>query len=313
MLYLAKGAAAFPRAFRAAAALLAATVIVAALHFPYDVDTPLSAQELENSRKYYAEAYQQRPATQEKSISEYDAKYLQTAKAAAEGAGIKQQIEQFVDRFGLRIRPVLEIGSGRGYLQDVADDYTGLDISSSVGRFYHKKFVLGSATAMPFADNTFDGAWSIWVLEHIPNPEQALRECRRVMRNGAVIFLYPAWNCTGWAANGYGVRPYSDFDLIGKLIKASIPIRSSMPFRAAARIPNRLIRHLRFGPTTLHYHRLRPNYKEYWQPDSDAVNGIDRHEVMLWFRSRGDECLNCAGSQGSVFMKADPLIIRIRK
>jgi hypothetical protein len=42
---------------------------------------------------------------------------------------------------------VLEIGSGRGYLQDVAQNYTGLDISPSVARFYHKKFVLGSATA----------------------------------------------------------------------------------------------------------------------------------------------------------------------
>lgn len=285
------------------------------LVLPYDVDAPLSAQELEKSRRYYAEAYEQSVGENRQPTSEYETKYAEMAKAAAEAAQIREQIERFVSRYGLRDRPVLEIGSGRGYLQDAVQNYTGLDIPSSVCRFYHKKFVLGSATAMPFADDSFEGGWSIWVLEHVPNPEQALRESRRVMRNNAVILLFPAWNCTGWAAQGYGVRPYSDFDLRGKLIKASIPIRSSKPFRAADRIPNRIVRDIasRLGPTTFCYRRLQPNYKEYWEPDSDAVNGIDRHEMMLWFRSRGDECLNCAGLSGSVLQKGDPLIIRIRK
>jgi hypothetical protein len=63
-------------------------------------------------------------------------------------------------------------------------------------------------------------------------------------------------------------------------------------------IPNRLVRDLvsQFEPTTLRYRRLTPNYEKYWVPDSDAVNSIDRHEAMLWFRSQGDECLNCEGS-----------------
>jgi hypothetical protein len=64
----------------------------------------------------------------------------------------------------------LDIGSGRGYLQDVVENYPGLDISSNVSRFYHKKFVLGSATAKPFSDNSFDGGWFIWAAEHVPNP-----------------------------------------------------------------------------------------------------------------------------------------------
>ena len=124
----------------------------------------------------------------------------------------------------------------------MAEDYTGLDISPSVRRFYHKKFVLGSATSLPFPDDSFDGAWSIWVLEHVPNPEQALRELRRVMRNDGVVFLLPAWECASWNAEGYSVRPYSDFSIGGKLVKASIPIRSSLPFRAITIVPNRLVR-----------------------------------------------------------------------
>ena len=77
----------------------------------------------------------------------------------------------------------LEIGSGRGALQDVVNDYTGLDYSSEVKRYYHKSFVNGSATEMPFADNEFDVTWSYAVWEHIPDPEKALEETVRVLKD----------------------------------------------------------------------------------------------------------------------------------
>ena len=128
-------------------------------------------------------------------------------------------------------------------------------------------------TSLPFPDDSFDGVWSIWVLEHVPNPEQALRELRRVMRDDGAGFPYPPWNVVSWAAEGYSVRPYSDFGLAGKLIKASIPIRISWPFRAITVVPNRLVRNLSYqlgGPTRLHYRRLSPNYEKYWMSDSDA-------------------------------------------
>ena len=298
-------------------AVTAVIAVIAVIQFPYDVDTPLSPQELAKSRQYYAEAYRQPSPGEPQSPSAYETKYLKIATAAAAGAHIKEQVEALVNRYGLSKRPVLEIGSGRGYLQDAAEDYTGLDISASVSRFYHKKFVLGSATALPFPDNSFDGAWSVWVFEHIPNPEQALRECRRVMRDGGVIMLAPAWNCTSWPAQGYRERPYSDFDTGGKIMKALTPLRFSAPFKASEKVPVRLARTMASyfgGPTTLHYSRLTPNYKEYWEPDSDAVNSLDRHETMLWFQTRGDECLNCDGLSGSAFMNRDLwLIIRVHK
>jgi SAM-dependent methyltransferase len=304
------------RSYRAGLITGALLFGLVALHFPYDVDAPASARELAESRKYYADAYRQgTPAQPDQPASEYETRYLQVAIQAAQDSHIPEMVQSFVDQYRLYRRPVLEIGSGRGYLQDIAEDYTGLDISPTVGRFYHKKFVLGSATAMPFPDNSFDGAWSIWVFEHIPNPEQALSELRRVIRDRGVVLLYPAWACNSWSANGYAVRPFSDFNFGGKLVKASIPVRASLPYRLVTRVPARIIRNGAswFGPTRLHYRRLTPNYKEYWQPDSDAVNSLDRHEVMLWFRSRGDRCLNCAGFSGSVLMKSDPLIIQIRK
>jgi len=307
-------------AIRCVVVLAAAVVLIAAAHYPYDVDRLLSPEELAKNRQYYAEAYQKGVPAEEQAPSAYDSKYLKMATEAAEDAHIDKQVSDFAATYGLRNGAVLDIGSGRGYLQDVVENYTGLDISSNVGRFYHKKFVLGSATAMPFPDNSFDGGWSIWVLEHVPNPEQALVELRRVMKNNAVFFMVTSWNCTSWAAEGYSERPYSDFDWKGKLIKASIPVRASRAFKSIQRVPNRLVRDAASwsgafwgGPTRLHYRLLQPNYKEYWEPDSDALNDIDRNEMMLWFRSRGDECLNCGGIAGSPLMGYSALIIRIHK
>jgi SAM-dependent methyltransferase len=287
-------------------------IVVGAIHFPYDIDAPLTEQEVEAARKYYTDAYK-RPVEEKNEKSEYETQYIRVAEAAAKTARIEERVSEFVQRFNLSDRQVLEIGSGRGYLQDAAEKYTGLDISPTVARFYHKKFVLGSATAMPFPDDSFDGVWSIWVFEHVPNPEQAFREARRVTRDNGVLFLLPAWNCTSWAAEGYEVRPYSDLNAVGKIIKASIPLRSSPPFVAMSKLPNRLVRDLiaNFGPTKLRYRRLSPNYEKYWVPDSDAVNSIDRHEAMLWFRSRGDECLNC--DDAALSLAPMPLIIRVHK
>ena len=284
--------------------------LLCVLHFPYDVDAPLTEQEIAAAQKYYADAY--RAPVSEGATTEYDTKYLRLAEAAAKALRIEEQVAAFAKEFNLGGRTVLEIGSGRGYLQNVVENYTGLDISSNVARFYHKKFVLGSATALPFADDSFDGVWSVWVFEHVPNPEQAFREARRVTRDKGVLFLLPAWNCSSWAAEGYEARPYADFDLAGKLIKASLIVRAEPAFRIASLLPIRGVRTLaaQFGPTRLRYRRLTPNYEEYWVPDSDAVNSIDRQEAKLWFLSRGDECVNCGGTL-SDFSSA--LIIRVHK
>ncbi|MEO5896007.1 MAG: class I SAM-dependent methyltransferase [Vicinamibacterales bacterium] len=287
------------------------------LNFPYDVDSPLSRQEISKNIDYYKTAYQTTAAEQE---SAEDPRYLEIAREAAQEMQIEGRVRHFVTTYGLADKKVLEIGSGRGYLQDIVNDYTGLDISPSVRRFYHKNFMVGSANSMPFENSTFDGGWSIWVLEHVPNPEAALAEIRRVLKPGGVFYLFPAWTCNSWAADGYGVRPYSDFRLGGRLVKASVPIRESKLYKGAHRGPVRLMRYASYfafrGPTRLRYIRLEPNYQKYWTNDSDAVNSIDRYEAQLWFVSRGDECLNCRGVVQSIPVPAGadpPLVIRVRK
>ncbi len=273
------------------------TVAVVLIHYPYATDPQHDAVRGNlQSKAFYEQAYAPEAAGEEARDQADDA-YVKVAERAAEVFNIKGMVRTFVDQYQLKNKRVLDVGAGRGYLQDMVEDYTGLDISPTAARYFHKPFVLGSATAMPFSDGEFDAIWSIWVLEHILNPESALREMRRVLKPGGVMLLFPAWFCTSWAAEGYEVRPYRALDWQGRVVKATIPLRSSRLFRALYVYPIRVIRlaasRTQAGPASFHYRRLKPNYERYWVPDSDAVNSMDPYEAILWFASRGDRCLNC--------------------
>lgn len=216
------------------------------------------------------------------------------------GAGAAHPVEEslraFIERHGLSGAKCLEVGCGRGKLQDVVDDYTGIDFSDSAGQYHRKAFVQGSAEALPFEDNSFDAAWTVWVFEHVPDIEKAMAELRRVIRPGGYLYFYPAWQCRPWAAEGYPVRPYSDFGLAGKLVKASIPVRESLAWRGPKMLARRIGRKARAmgeaGGTRLRVKALRANFDHFWMADSDAMHSIDPYETILWFTSRGDECLS---------------------
>ena len=92
---------------------------------------------------------------------------------------IKEWIEMHPD---FQKKSFLEIGSGRGALQNIVDNYTGIDFSDGVSQYYKKDFVCCSAEEMPFDDDSFDVVWSYAVWEHIPNPERAFEEVLRVTK-----------------------------------------------------------------------------------------------------------------------------------
>jgi len=99
----------------------------------------------------------------------------------------------------VRARPgpdalVLDIGCGTGgtmrALAGLAR-FVGLDMSPTAARFAADRtgnaVVAGVATALPFADGSFDGVLALDVIEHIPDDALALREARRVLRPGGVF------------------------------------------------------------------------------------------------------------------------------
>lgn len=203
-------------------------------------------------------------------------------------------IEQFIEKYKIRERngKCLEIGSGRGIFQDMVNDYTGLDYSQVVKKYYHKPFVSGSAMDLPFEDNSFDYMWSRAVWEHIPDPELALKESMRVLKIGGVFLLHPAWHCRPWAANGYQVRPYSDFDICGKIYKFLIPALDFLPYRMFKMFIKRLFWLIVYiimpkDRFRLPYKKLNANYDVFWQSDSDACCDLDPFLTILWVKAKG--------------------------
>jgi SAM-dependent methyltransferase len=170
----------------------------------------------------------------------------------SETHAFSESLIDFLSSYRLLEGRCLEVGSGRGAFQDLVEDYYGIDIAWSAGKFLTKLFTVASATDLPYPAKSFDAIWSITVLEHVPEPERALQEMWRVLKTGGYLFLAPEWQCRPWAAQGYAVRPYSDFGFRGKLIKASIPLRDSLLFRSLSIFPRRIVRLVTYLLTSFH-------------------------------------------------------------
>jgi ubiquinone/menaquinone biosynthesis C-methylase UbiE len=59
------------------------------------------------------------------------------------------------------------------------------------------------ASHLPFADDSLDGAFICWLLEHVQNPVAILEEVRRVLKSGGVIYCNEVFNST------FYLHPYS--------------------------------------------------------------------------------------------------------
>lgn len=156
-------------------------------------------------------------------------------------------------------REVLEVGCGTGLLlHEVnrrARRAVGVDLSPGMlegarrrGLDVHE----GSATALPFADGSFDVAYSFKVLAHVPDLGKAFAEMARVVRPGghvvaelyntrslryAIRRLRPAFSVgAGTDEKDIFTRFYSEPEL-ERLLPAELRVARTHGFRVATVVP----------------------------------------------------------------------------
>ncbi len=114
---------------------------------------------------------------------------------------------------------ILDLGSGPGFLAcELAEEVGGagrivaVDISSEMNSIASKRIAAaglgdrveileGDATALAFADATFDAAVSTQVIEYLAEPDAALRQLVRVLRpGGRLVIVDTDWDSLVWAA-----------------------------------------------------------------------------------------------------------------
>lgn len=90
---------------------------------------------------------------------------------------------------------LIDIGCSTKPYKDLLAPYVTEHIGvDHEGTFHNKSNVdlFGTAYGIPVADSSFDSAICTAVLEHLEEPEQALRECYRVLKPGGVaVYTVP--------------------------------------------------------------------------------------------------------------------------
>jgi SAM-dependent methyltransferase len=88
-------------------------------------------------------------------------------------------------------RHVLDVGAGEGALGRLLEAtpvrWVGLDRSATLLAGAPRPVVRGDATTLPFPAATFDAVTALYMLYHMPEPERAVAEARRVLRPGGLF------------------------------------------------------------------------------------------------------------------------------
>ena len=127
---------------------------------------------------------------------------------------------------GTKFARFLDVGCGTGQSRQVYADrvgsYVGIDLSYEALTLARRKassvgWSRADAGRLPFGDGSFDAVAFSSVLHHIPDPADALREARRVLKPGGRAFafdpnlLHPAMALFRWPKSPFyiaeGVSP----------------------------------------------------------------------------------------------------------
>ncbi len=137
---------------------------------------------------------------------------------------------------------VLDVGCGSGWLlrEIYREGFNVMGLDYSEKSIAESKFIFesegldiplvrGKAEELPFKDGTFDSTTMIGVLEHVPNPRQAMEEINRVLRENGMLcvsvpntytygvvydrIISPIFNTTPWGYDNVLNRLFSEIGL----------------------------------------------------------------------------------------------------
>jgi 2-polyprenyl-3-methyl-5-hydroxy-6-metoxy-1,4-benzoquinol methylase len=136
-------------------------------------------------------------------------------------------------------KDVLDVACGEGYgsalISDVARSVRGVDISDDAVQHAtnlyayrnNLEFSQGSATALHFADASFDVVVSFETIEHLSEQAEMLAEIRRVLRDDGVLVISspnrPVYSEESGEHNEFHVKEL-DFFEFNALLKAQFPV-----------------------------------------------------------------------------------------
>jgi ubiquinone/menaquinone biosynthesis C-methylase UbiE len=139
----------------------------------------------------YTATEQQRLVDQAQFLSRYlfrDIDFHEQHHIIEMGCGVGAQSKILLDKF-----PRLKIsGVDISKIQlEKANIYLKNEIAQERISLHHT-----DGKKVPFARETFDGAYLCWILEHTTDPNAVLQETRRTLKPGALIYVTEVYNST---------------------------------------------------------------------------------------------------------------------
>ncbi len=116
-------------------------------------------------------------------------------------------------------RPILDLGSGRcWFTKQNLRDIIAVDNAPEVVEHYRQQGInihFGDAYAIPFPDAYFEAVFCCWLLEHLTEPDRAMRQIYRVLKPGgyALIIAPSPHEMVAFYDDYTHIRPYTPVSL----------------------------------------------------------------------------------------------------